>query len=300
MNQEKIGLFIKNLRKEKGYTQKDIAKKLGVTDRAISKWERGLGCPDVSLLEDLSHILDVSISELLKGERLIDKDVISNQDLINSMYSQKKVTLNLVKVIANYISVISVCFFVLIIVITNLQSINTLYRKYYMDSNHSSSRVKDKYFSYQEKVKLILSQQGKFQSEDYAMIQNYIRIMYARLSNIHHHIYIDKNIYSYRELLQFYIDQQQLFVIEINTIDLYQILLKYNVNVSSHMLNYYQYQNSIHETFMGYANFFVYPYHNYRKSDYDGYYPNVFEFLELIYKKELIICDDIINVGDLK
>ena len=69
MNTEKIGKFISIKRKEKNYTQKELALKLGVTDRAVSKWERGLGCPDISLLEDLSKILDISIVELLNGEQ---------------------------------------------------------------------------------------------------------------------------------------------------------------------------------------------------------------------------------------
>jgi len=66
MNCEKIGNLIASLRKEKGLTQKELGDKLGITDRAVSKWERGLGCPDVSLLEDLSKVLDISILEILK------------------------------------------------------------------------------------------------------------------------------------------------------------------------------------------------------------------------------------------
>ena len=75
MNYDKIGEFIASKRKEKNMTQSDLAKKLGVTDKAVSKWERGLGCPDVSILELLSKELDVSILELLKG-REIENEVI--------------------------------------------------------------------------------------------------------------------------------------------------------------------------------------------------------------------------------
>ena len=53
MNKQKIGDFIKKKRKEKGLTQKELAEKLEITDRAISKWERGINCPDISLLKDL-------------------------------------------------------------------------------------------------------------------------------------------------------------------------------------------------------------------------------------------------------
>ncbi len=57
MDYQKTGNLIAGLRKEKNMTQKELADKLGITDRAVSKLERGLGCPDISLLDDLSRIL---------------------------------------------------------------------------------------------------------------------------------------------------------------------------------------------------------------------------------------------------
>ncbi|MGD8455141.1 MAG: helix-turn-helix transcriptional regulator [Anaerolineales bacterium] len=69
MDNEKIAHFITELRKEKELTQKDLADQLGVTDKAVSKWERGLSYPDISLLSKLSHILGVTTSELLNGEK---------------------------------------------------------------------------------------------------------------------------------------------------------------------------------------------------------------------------------------
>lgn len=65
----KMAQFIMELRKEKELTQRDLAEQLGVTDKAVSKWERGLSCPDISLLSKLSHVLGVTTSELLNGER---------------------------------------------------------------------------------------------------------------------------------------------------------------------------------------------------------------------------------------
>lgn len=70
MDCQKIGSFILAIRKEKNMTQKQLAEKLHVTDRAVSKWERGLGVPDVSLLSDLSNILGVNINEILAGKRI--------------------------------------------------------------------------------------------------------------------------------------------------------------------------------------------------------------------------------------
>ncbi len=69
MNQEKIGRFIAKLRKEQNLTQQDLADKLQVTDKAVSKWENGRCLPDISFLEKLSQIFQVTIVELLKGER---------------------------------------------------------------------------------------------------------------------------------------------------------------------------------------------------------------------------------------
>lgn len=74
MDQIKIGKFIAELRKEKDLTQKELANKIGVTDRAVSKWENGRGMPDVSLLRKISEIFDITVNELLSGEKIDDKD----------------------------------------------------------------------------------------------------------------------------------------------------------------------------------------------------------------------------------
>ncbi|MFR6163063.1 MAG: helix-turn-helix domain-containing protein [Mediterraneibacter gnavus] len=70
IDNQKFGGFVAALRKEKGYTQKELAEKLFLSDKAISKWERGLSLPDIALLEPLADILGVTVAELLKGERI--------------------------------------------------------------------------------------------------------------------------------------------------------------------------------------------------------------------------------------
>lgn len=77
MNQEKIGKFIAELRKEKNLTQEQLAQKLNITKNAVSKWERGLCLMDMSLLKPLSSILGVSVSEVISGEH------ITNDNLLN-------------------------------------------------------------------------------------------------------------------------------------------------------------------------------------------------------------------------
>lgn len=76
MDSEKIGRFIQNLRKEKNMTQQELANKLSVTDRAISKWENGRGIPDISLIRELAILFQVKEEELLNGERNFKKKEI--------------------------------------------------------------------------------------------------------------------------------------------------------------------------------------------------------------------------------
>lgn len=67
MDQERTGALIRRLRMEKGLTQRELAERIGVSDKAVSKWERGLGCPDVSLLTAVSQELGVGIDSVLDG-----------------------------------------------------------------------------------------------------------------------------------------------------------------------------------------------------------------------------------------
>ena len=79
MDNLKFGSFIKELRKEKNMTQKELAEKIGLTDKAISKWERGLSFPDITMLSSLAKVFDVDVSEILNGER--GKEKISKEDI---------------------------------------------------------------------------------------------------------------------------------------------------------------------------------------------------------------------------
>ena len=69
MDQIKIGAFLKELRKEKGITQEQLAEELLVSARTISRWETGNNMPDIGLLVDIAEFFDVSIPEIIKGER---------------------------------------------------------------------------------------------------------------------------------------------------------------------------------------------------------------------------------------
>ena len=67
MDCSKVGALLYSLRKEKGMTQKQVASCLNISDKTISKWERGMGCPDVSLLGELSRLFDIHIEKILDG-----------------------------------------------------------------------------------------------------------------------------------------------------------------------------------------------------------------------------------------
>lgn len=94
MNQQKIGRFIAECRKNKKMTQAELAEKLGVTDRSVSKWENGRCMPDLSLFEPLCEELDISINELLSGEKIKKEEYQEKleQNLVSTIdYSNKQI-----------------------------------------------------------------------------------------------------------------------------------------------------------------------------------------------------------------
>ena len=73
MDQVKIGRFIKAMRKEKNLTQREVAERLSISEKTVSKWETGNGLPEVSLMLPLCELMEISVNELLSGERLDEK-----------------------------------------------------------------------------------------------------------------------------------------------------------------------------------------------------------------------------------
>ncbi len=100
MDQEKIGKFIADCRKEKGLTQAALAEKLGITDRAVSKWETGKSLPDASIMLDLCTILNINVNELLTGEHITMEDYneIAEQNLLEMHEMIEKASKNLLRI----------------------------------------------------------------------------------------------------------------------------------------------------------------------------------------------------------
>lgn len=101
MDNKIIGEFIKKQRTVKNLTQKHLAEKLGVTDKAISRWETGKGVPDVSLLIPLSNALEVSVHEILLGEKIEEEQKIEKYEetIVNTLTTNKKQISSLHKII---------------------------------------------------------------------------------------------------------------------------------------------------------------------------------------------------------
>ncbi len=96
MNQEKIGKFIAKLRKEKKLTQEQLAEKLGVTAKSVSRWENGVCLPDVSLFKDLCNILGITLNDFFAGEKIKEEKFKEQADnnlfnaLENSSFTLKE------------------------------------------------------------------------------------------------------------------------------------------------------------------------------------------------------------------
>ena len=99
MDQEKIGKFIAACRKEKGFTQASLAEKLGITDRAVSKWETGKSLPDASIMMELCELIGTNVNELLTGERIALDEYTkkAEQSLIEMQAKAEKADRNLLR-----------------------------------------------------------------------------------------------------------------------------------------------------------------------------------------------------------
>ena len=210
MNYDKIGKFIQEKRKEKNLTQKELAEKLGVTDRAVSKWERGVGCPDVSILEILSKELDCSILEILKG-RKIENEIIkvteANDYVKDSMNISKQITKEKIISYINKVLVTTIIFIVLLLSYLNIVQIKYLNTEYqYKTEYYENKKIQELINALEKNINIIKNDQGKYSNEDYQKITSQLENMdkIIKSSKIYDYISNRKEItYTLNDLIKF-------------------------------------------------------------------------------------------------
>lgn len=114
MDQSKTGRFIAEERKRKNYTQRELADILGISDKTVSKWERGAGLPEVSLMMPLCNELDITVNELLAGERLTEAEYKQKTEEIimdlmkEKQENKKKVILAVITVVVTLLASLTI------------------------------------------------------------------------------------------------------------------------------------------------------------------------------------------------
>ena len=211
MNYDKIGKFIQEKRKEKNLTQKELAEKIGVTDRAVSKWERGVGCPDVSILEILSKELDCSILEILKG-RKIENEIIkvteADDYVKDSMNISKQITKEKIISYINKVLVTTIIFIFLLLSYLNIVQIKYLNTEYkFTTEYYENKKIQESINTLEKNINIIKNNQGKYSDEDYQEIIKQLENMdeIIKSSKIYDYISNRKEItYTLNDLISFF------------------------------------------------------------------------------------------------
>ena len=298
MDTEKIGNYIKEKRKLKKLTQNELAIKLNITDRAVSKWERGNGCPDVSLLEDLSKILGVSIVEILNGEDLIDEP--KNKHLINSINYSKENYILKIKNNINVILTTIILFVSLILIIFNIGNYNKLNKKYKVEEYSIIDKVNyDKYYN------IIINNQGKYNNEEYKKIINYINDSKQIIDKLYND-YFDKEYYTMKDYYRFkdkYYNNIYMFnMLKQNNNSLYSILFRYN-NSDKLFSNMIKYEKNLSISFNTFNSILKeiddsYKY-NISNKPFDVIQSKIISYINWYCRNDEQLFKDIIEVGEL-
>ena len=128
MNQEKIGKFISKCRKNKNLTQQELAEKLGVSDRTVGNWENGRNMPDLSLFKTLCDELDISINDLMSGERIKKEQYQEKleENIVNLTVGNKKIFNKKLKIFSSLLAFLLIIF-IAIVYIYNFYELDVRY-----------------------------------------------------------------------------------------------------------------------------------------------------------------------------
>lgn len=295
MNYKEIGLFISKKRKELNMTQKELADKLNVTDKAVSKWERGLGCPDISILEVLSNILGVSILELLKGRNIEGKviPVVEADDYLKNTINYSKKSLN--KKILDLLTIIIVGITSFIVII-NINHIMYLNKEYEYD--FSNNEILEDINKIENNINTIKNTNNIFDNTDYKNLNELLNSYYNKI--------ISNSILKYNGIKKFklkdlnQLDNELPGFLEI--LSSYKILEKYDFKQKQYeeLLSILLTSKTFNLTFMYNEPLLSYKYQFLDSNDIfytDKVTPRIIEFKYRV-KEFLYLTNKIIEVGE--
>lgn len=292
MNNEKIGLFIAKLRKDKKMTQMDLADKLHITDRAVSKWERGICMPDVSLLSELSTILDISIAELLNGEKSNKK--IDNEKIINTInYTKNDIRKRTMKIVDYVVSIIIIIISIFLINI-NIRS------EYYLNKSYKSINFPTSVIPIvREYINIIKNDSGNYSEEEYQSIMGYINSIENTVDFEKDEKLMNKSEYTYNDIISV-IENDYSYAVMINTMyynTIYKMIVKKDFSKIDNYAIYTSISNDYYSSSALLKNFVS-----------DSYVSSINEeeiatefvgFFNLQYESYRLLLKDIIEVGDI-
>ena len=160
MDQEKIGKFIAKMRKEKKLTQKELAEKLKVSDRSVSNWENGKNMPDLSLFKPLCEELEISLNDLMSGEKVQEKEYQEKfaENIVSVVTKVKNKNKYITVLIGIYLAVISVILlFLLSYTILNYNFRQSYDKENMLLINEENNEYLDFYTTYDGEVNYIIT-----------------------------------------------------------------------------------------------------------------------------------------------
>lgn len=308
MNNQKIGDFIKELRKEKGLTQKDLASKLNITDRAVSKWERGLNCPDISLLDELAQILDVSVIEILKGRKLNNNETINNKELLETIDFANNNLKNKIKKSIDFISITIVGFIALLLLFYNIKGFYYSH-KIYKQNPDDNFEVAGEYANKNIKIilkniDLIENNQGIYNDSEYKLILEFVNDIKNLTNKDVEKELLNKNNLTIKDFNNFF-DHMSIYDIYghdglNNYKNIYKTILKYDIDKYDNMLNYNLaqrlYLSSFQELSEIYYPIYKYGYNSNKHIKYENY---ISVIINVKYNSYKSILNDIVEVGGI-
>ncbi len=311
MNNLKIGSFIRECRLNLKMTQKDLAEKLGLTDKAVSKWERGLSLPDIMILEDLANILGVNVLELIQGKRLENKKDSNFTDFIAMMkYSRSSIIILFQKIFRYFASflIASLCLFFFF---TNLKSIFMEIRVvdvsqnkfHYPTDNDYQKYIRDLSFLIREvnfKMNKFYSNQGTFSDEEYNTLKINVDLMKNMLEKGEVDYYLNHKKYTFKKFIQFYSDYKFLTDGNVDEKEIYKILLKKDNTLGDNLIYINENLSDLRKSYFEVFTYLEQPYSYQFRLPYKGYLPNPLTIIHYQYKIYNKILNDVIKVGEIK